>query len=629
MAILIKKREEPLLRPKMLIPGLPNSVENTLIKALARDPRNRYQTITEFAGVLERLAHGETTTLEIPKSSKPNSIWAGVVLGGLIIAAICIFTVFALRGILPAFPQSEVSASPSHFLPSTTVNPTLEQVDLTPVITTTVAPFDMIQIPAGEFIMGSADGEAEADEIPQHVIYLDSYWIDQTEVTVAKYNQCVETGYCRLNDYQSTEIPADYYTNPLYANYPAIDVNWKNASDYCSWAEKRLPTEAEWEKAARETSGQLFPWGDQPPLSNNANMCDANCLLDYANMGINDGYSSLAPVGSYPAGASPYGLMDMAGNVWEWVADWYDVNYYRNSPSNNPTGPLSGSERVVRGGGWDSKIRNLRTSNRLSHHPLNFYSGSLGFRCSTVTSTVPPQNATSTPTLGIGSTPTNETDGVVMIYVPEGEFIMGNDYDPDPKKFWGAEAPKHNVFLDAFSIYRTEVTNAMYRACVEAKACPQPTEISSRTHGDYFFNTDYDNYPVVYVTYEGAFSYCAWAGARLPTEAEWEKAARGTDGRLFPWGNDELQNYHANFCDVGCPNPEPQEIEWELDDGYKDTAPVGSFPSGISPYGALDMAGNVLEWVADWYSTDYYSVSPYDNPTGPGTGSKHPIRGGS
>jgi formylglycine-generating enzyme required for sulfatase activity len=247
--------------------------------------------------------------------------------------------------------------------------------------TATVAPLDMVQIPAGEFIMGGVDGEAEDDEIPQHVVYLDSFWIDRTEVTVAKYNQCVEAGYCYLNNYQSTEISTDYYTNPFYSNYPILDVSWKNASDYCSWVGKRLPTEAEWEKAARGMNVQIFPWGDQSPQSNHANMCDANCLLEFANTGINDGYTSLAPVGSYPNGASPYGLMDMAGNVWEWTADWYDVNYYPSSPSNNPTGPSSGSERVVRGGGWDSRTRSLRASNRLSHHPLDFYSGSLGFRC--------------------------------------------------------------------------------------------------------------------------------------------------------------------------------------------------------------------------------------------------------
>lgn len=225
------------------------------------------------------------------------------------------------------------------------------------------------------------------------------------------------------------------------------------------------------------------------------------------------------------------------------------------------------------------------------------------------------------------STKISPKDGAEMVYIPEGEFLMGSD--TDEPYFWGAEAPKHVVYLDAYWIYRTEVTNSMYRECVKANACPYPVEIYSRTHDDYFTNPQYDTYPVIYVTYEGASAYCRWAGARLPTEAEWEKAARGTDGRLFPWGNGPLQSDLANFCDVGCPNPDSNEIESDLDDGYRDVAPVGSFPKGISPFGALDMAGNVLEWVSDWYSASYYSQSPYKNPLGLKTGTRHPIRGGS
>ncbi len=218
-------------------------------------------------------------------------------------------------------------------------------------------------------------------------------------------------------------------------------------------------------------------------------------------------------------------------------------------------------------------------------------------------------------------------DGVELVYVPEGEFIMGSD--SDEPYWWGAESPKHRVFLDAFWIYRAEVTNALYRACVEAKACPKPTDTASRTITDYFLNTKYDDYPVIYVTYESALSYCVWADAYLPTEAQWEKTARGTDGRLFPWGDDAVQSDYANFCDSNCPNPVSEEVIWDLNDGYRDTSPVGNYPRGTSPFGAWDMAGNVTEWVADWYSVSYYSVSPYENPVGPLNGSKHPIRGGS
>jgi len=234
-----------------------------------------------------------------------------------------------------------------------------------------------------------------------------------------------------------------------------------------------------------------------------------------------------------------------------------------------------------------------------------------------------------TPTLISASPTPNEIttstkDGAELAYVLAGEFIMGSDaHEP---YFWGAEAPKHDVYLNAFWIYRTEVTNKMYRACVQEKACPHPVQSRSNTRNDYYENSLYGNYPVVYVTYYSALAYCQWIGGRLPTEAEWEKAARGTDGRLFPWGNGELQGNLANFCNTGCPG---DEVEYGFDDGYRDTAPVGNYPDGASPYSALDMAGNVLEWVGDWFQIEYYSSSPFENPLGPASGTRRGIRGGS
>jgi serine/threonine protein kinase len=229
------------------------------------------------------------------------------------------------------------------------------------------------------------------------------------------------------------------------------------------------------------------------------------------------------------------------------------------------------------------------------------------------------------PTESVSNTAISQKDGAKLILIPAGEFTMGsNSYEP---YFWGAESPKHTVYLDSFLIYRTEVTNDMYRTCVGEQACPLPDQIYSNTNKSYFNNPQFGNYPVIYVTYYDAIAYCKWANARLPTEAEWEKAARGTDGRLFPWGNTELNSSYANFCDTGCPNTDPNEIEFQFDDGFRDTAPVGSFPAGGSPYGALDMAGNVLEWVYDWMGP--YNTSESRNPTGPVSGSRYVVRGGS
>jgi formylglycine-generating enzyme required for sulfatase activity len=222
---------------------------------------------------------------------------------------------------------------------------------------------------------------------------------------------------------------------------------------------------------------------------------------------------------------------------------------------------------------------------------------------------------------------TNSIDGAILVYVPGGEFVMGSN--PNEPYFWGAESPKHTVFLDSFWIYQTEVTNQMYRLCVQAGKCSLPSDLSSTLYPDYFNNPQYDDYPVINVNFNQAQVYCQWAGGRLPTEAEWEKAARGSDGRLFPWGNQELQANYANFCDINCALADNPEQEVSLDDGYGDVAPVGSFPAGASPYGIYDMAGNVLEWVQDWMNQSYYSSSPYENPRGPASGTRRVIRGGS
>lgn len=234
-----------------------------------------------------------------------------------------------------------------------------------------------------------------------------------------------------------------------------------------------------------------------------------------------------------------------------------------------------------------------------------------------------------TPTPAFTPTPSfqikgNEKDGAAMVFVEAGPFTMGSDPGVDPY-FWGAESPQFTVNMDAFWIYQTEVTNAMYRACAVARACPVPMQKKSRSHKDYYENPLYDNYPVIYVNYTMAGAYCDWAGGRLPTEAEWEKAARGSaDARLFPWGDNPAESRLANFCDQSCLESSATS---GVDDGYPETAPVGSYPAGVSPYGALDMAGNVWEWVFDWF-VPTYQTSLNDNPRGPASGKYRGIRGG-
>jgi formylglycine-generating enzyme required for sulfatase activity len=200
-----------------------------------------------------------------------------------------------------------------------------------------------VPIPAGEFLMGSPDNVGSSDEHPQHTVYLDAFWIMQTEVTNAQYAKCVAAGACSAPD-------NNRWQDAAYADHPVIYVDWNQASAYARWAGGRLPTEAEWEKAARGTDGRTYPWGNEAPAASLANCCEF----------VND----TTPVGSYPAGASPYGALDMAGNVWEWTADWYDGSYYSQSPVQTPTGPANGNSRVVRGGAYHNDADVVRVALR-------------------------------------------------------------------------------------------------------------------------------------------------------------------------------------------------------------------------------------------------------------------------
>ncbi|MFA5139632.1 MAG: formylglycine-generating enzyme family protein [Elusimicrobiota bacterium] len=258
--------------------------------------------------------------------------------------------------ILPALLSLSVLAQPSHDTPSGA---------------------DMAHIPGGEFWMGFDD--APDDEQPPHRVYLDSFWIDKTEVTVTQYNE-----FSRATGRTTREQPGWNKDN-----HPVVNVDWDDARSYCAWAGKRLPTEAEWEKAARGPDGRKRPWGNDPPDAGGVFRMNWGEGLD-REVWKRDGYEYTAPVGSYPAGASPYGLLDMAGNVWEWVADWYDENYYRSAPPKNPKGPPSGSAHSVRGGSWYVYATCARSSNRRHDDPAA-RSTEIGFRCA---SSAPPRTST-------------------------------------------------------------------------------------------------------------------------------------------------------------------------------------------------------------------------------------------
>jgi formylglycine-generating enzyme required for sulfatase activity len=266
-------------------------------------------------------------------------------------------------------------------IPSPTVTQTTAP---TPTeIITQISPIDgmvLVFVPSGEFKMGSSkadDSQALDEEIPQHEVYLDDYWIDQTEVTNAQYARCVASGSCAKPNDNTSLTHGDYYENPQYANYPVIFVSWSQATAYCSWAGRRLPTEAMWEKAARGPDGFIYPWGNTFD-GTKANYCDVNCFNGWKDDRYDDGYIDTSQVGDYPAGASIYGAFDMAGNVYEWVADWFEP--YRRIRQVNPTGPLSGSEHIIRGGSWGDDPGHIRAAVR-SHMNVPDSSNFIGFRC--------------------------------------------------------------------------------------------------------------------------------------------------------------------------------------------------------------------------------------------------------
>lgn len=245
-----------------------------------------------------------------------------------------------------------------------------------------------MRVPAGDFLMGSTPEEIQPaqelceqvwtacneirfqDELPQHRVQVDAFWLDQTEVSNAQYRRCVDAGTC---------------TNPFCweglqfnaPQQPVVCVIWQQAQDYCTWVGGRLPTEAEWEYAARGPESLLYPWGNEFNGSK-LNYCDATCRRRRSDTTFNDGQYYSAPVGMYPGGASWCGALDMAGNVSEWVADWF--GFYAAGTQSNPTGPSAGRTRLIRGGSWFFTRVEARTAWREGMNP-DIWFDDIGFRC--------------------------------------------------------------------------------------------------------------------------------------------------------------------------------------------------------------------------------------------------------
>lgn len=238
----------------------------------------------------------------------------------------------------------------------------------------TPPPPDMVPVPAGVFAMGAVIDNpnewGDTDEEPVHEVYLKTFYIDRYEASAAEFAEFLNTfphyapGFLETGSAVTVErIDGVYRPRPGLERYPANRISWFGARAYCEWRGKRLPTEAEWEKAARGTDGRIFPWGNRHP---------DNSLATYRRPFATHGFQVMEPVDSMPQGASPYGAHHMAGNVWEWVNDWYEDIYYEHAPQENPQGPETGDHKVMRGGNWYYKAYYMRTTYRFNDPPETF-----------------------------------------------------------------------------------------------------------------------------------------------------------------------------------------------------------------------------------------------------------------
>lgn len=755
---------------------------------LLKDIIARDETYKDVLSLLMRASKLRRTSQQSVRRNK----WMWIALGVCCVIALVFLTVIT---------------SPKLVGTITSSNTTDKDLGIGSTLMSHIDSMTMVYVPKGDFTMGSENfGD---DEKPAHNVYLNAFWIDRTEVTNLMYSKCVLAGICK----PPVEGKDHYYGNSQYDNYPVVLVSWDDANTYCEWAGRRLPSEAEWEKAARGVDERVYPWGNQTPDSS---------LMNFGDPG-----GHITEVGLYTAGASPYGVLDMAGNVWEWTKSLYRPYPYKADDGREDM--QNRGRRVLRSGSFFDASNDARVTYRNGGSDDSLpdqRSPSLGFRCIMMTpaisenmSPVSPEMKVATNTSSainelttstsaeqihafadpilssitkrspmlyedfsyafngwpVGSTDngdkwgyTDETysivvtnlyrndkgdpcldltpkyqppfsdfvlevdakfifgtagnwhlllgniqpipqgsdnttysinfspagtfnfnenqtnivegqassafgsgmgvnrvtiiiqgkgiaayineeplflvknvalqndmqeiafgacndesedsplevrfdnlkvwditnlssyvttptpgaynmvgaDGATLVYVPEGNFIMGTDNgDLDEK-------PAHTVYLDAFWIDQTEVTNKMYAKCVDAGTCAEPTFASSNTHSSYYGNTAFDEFPVIHVNWEMAKTYCEWAGRRLPTEAEWEKAARGTDQRMYPWGNEKPDSSLLNYSNL-----------------VGDMTMVKSYPNGVSPYGAYDMAGNVWEWVSSLYQPYPYSAA--------------------
>lgn len=307
----------------------------------------------------------KTGGISTPRTTQSSTTWKTAV--SILVGIGLILTFFRLWPLYMS-PLTTVQTATKTSIPTTrmitplpaTITPTPTKIPLSPEGLLAAKNAQMNLVPAGEFTMGdNTDPNA-----PIHTVYLSGYYIDKYEVTNGAYKLCVNTHVCEPPK-KGLLTKRSYYGNLEFNDYPVIYIDWNMANAYCLWRGDHLPTEAEWEKAARGTKERTYPWGN-------------NISCDKANYG--ECVGDVTKVGSYEKGKSFYGIYDTAGNVWEWVNDWYDEQYYKNSPSSNPSGPDSGTYRVLKGGSWKNPGYKTRSAYRYYYTPV-VVGPDFGFRC--------------------------------------------------------------------------------------------------------------------------------------------------------------------------------------------------------------------------------------------------------
>jgi len=402
--VLLKQANEPLPLPKSYIPNLPQDVESVLLRALAKEPVNRYPDMTTFISEMQSLLDGRAVSASTintdrlraqmtghainTKSPLQRRKWilpAALTMGFGAIAVVAAGYWYMNSNInmfaAPPTPTQQVIPSPTVVPPSPTAIPPTETALPEATPTDVPAPTEislpaeikdtknipMVLIPAGEFTMGN-DDTGDAISRPAHQVYVEAFYIDKYEVTNEMYDACSYAVECRKPLQPGSVTRSTYFSNPVFANYPVIYVDWKMANAYCAWRGARLPTEAEWEKAARGTDERIYPWqGDELDCS----------YTNYANC-----VGDTTPVDQHEKGQSPYGVYGMAGNVWEWTNSLSTL--YPYDPTDGREDPDVFGKRVVRGGSWHPSFGgnsgNVRVDTRAALDP-GYYGAYVGIRC--------------------------------------------------------------------------------------------------------------------------------------------------------------------------------------------------------------------------------------------------------